>query len=84
MCSGNLDFVSLTSIFNAKGNEASVIYVLGFEQVGQYPNLIVQQRNMAFTAMTRTKGWCVLTGVGVWATNLFREFDAILTDAKKR
>lgn len=69
--------VTLTGIFPAKGNEASVVYVTGFEQVGANPGLIVQERNQAFTAMTRTKGWCILTGVGKRAETLFKEIEAI-------
>jgi superfamily I DNA and RNA helicase len=74
------EHVTLTSIFPAKGNEAPVIYVMGFEKVGANPRLIVQERNMAFTAMTRTRGWCILTGIGRRAELLFREIENILAD----
>lgn len=73
---------TLTGIFPAKGNEASVVYVIAFEEVGSNPNLIVQQRNQAFTAMTRTRGWCILTGVGRRAEALFREVEEILGDSE--
>jgi len=72
--------VTLSSIFHAKGNEAPVVYVMGFEQVDSNPKLIVQERNMAFTAMTRTRGWCILTGVGKRAELLFQEIEEILSD----
>jgi len=75
--------VTLSGIFPAKGNEASIIYVMGFEQVGSNSRLIVQERNMAFTAMTRARGWCILTGVGRKAENLFKEIQNILTDPDK-
>ena len=39
---------------------------------------VVTKRNLAFTAMTRTKGWLVLTGVGNIAEPLFKEIDTIL------
>ena len=77
------DNVTITSIFPAKGNEASVVYVMGFEQVGKYPRLIVQQRNQAFTAMTRTRGWCVLTGIGKKAEILFNEISAIMKQSQE-
>ena len=35
-------------------------------------------RNTAFTAMTRTKGWLCLTGVGRIAEDLFKEIEAVL------
>lgn len=75
--------VTLTNIFPAKGNEASVVYIVGFEQVGVNPRLIVQERNQAFTAMTRTRGWCILTGIGETAEILFKEIEKILEDSEK-
>jgi superfamily I DNA and RNA helicase len=72
------DSVTLTNIFAAKGNEATIVYVTGFEEVDANPNLVVQERNQAFTAMTRTRGWCVLTGVGYIAQKLFVEIQNIL------
>lgn len=74
------DHVTLTGIFPAKGNEASVVYVIGFEQVDSNPKLIVQERNQVFTAMTRTRGWCILTGIGRSVEGLFKELEDILRD----
>lgn len=71
--------VTITSVFRAKGNEASLVYVYGFEDVGK-PGDIVRRHNKAFTAMTRTKGWLVLTGIGSVAQELFREIEAILEE----
>ncbi len=77
--------VTITSVFRAKGNEASLIYVYGFETVGTSRNLyqVVRNRNLAFTAMTRTKGWLVLTGVGRVADEMFEEVAAILEQIGK-
>lgn len=75
--------VTLAGIFPSKGNEASIVYVIAFEQVDSSQRLIVQQRNQAFTAMTRTKGWCILTGVGQKAELLFGEIQEILKDSKQ-
>ena len=74
------DHVTLAGIFPSKGNEASVVYVMAFEQVGRNTSMIVQERNQAFTAMTRARGWCVLTGMGQGAITLFQEIDTILQD----
>ena len=68
--------VTITSVFRAKGNEASLVYVYGFEDVSGN-NDVVRKRNRAFTAMTRTRGWLVLSGVGR-AKELFQEIEAIL------
>ena len=59
------------------------MYVVGFEQVDMNSRMIVQERNQAFTAMTRTRGWCVLTGIGVRAKLLFDEIELILADPDK-
>jgi superfamily I DNA and RNA helicase len=77
------DNVTITGIYPAKGNEASVVYVIGFEKVGMNPALIVQERNQAFTAMTRTKGWCILTGIGKEAQMLFKEISNILSNPEQ-
>lgn len=71
------DAVTLSAIHRAKGNEASQVYVYGFENVAGTRDLILK-RNTAFTAMTRTKAWLELTGVGVAAETLFTEIEQIL------
>ncbi|NES44043.1 MULTISPECIES: nuclease-related domain-containing DEAD/DEAH box helicase [unclassified Moorena] len=71
--------VTITSVFRAKGNEASVVYVYGFENIAKSTD-IVKQRNIAFTAMTRTKGWLTITGVGEESKLLFREIQGILEE----
>jgi superfamily I DNA and RNA helicase len=68
--------VTITSVFRAKGSEASLVYVYGCEDATGTAD-VVRKRNRAFTAMTRTRGWLVLTGVGS-AKAMFQEIDAIL------
>ncbi|MFH1909556.1 MAG: NERD domain-containing protein [Chloroflexota bacterium] len=68
--------VTITSVFRAKGSEASLVYVYGFEDVSGNAD-VVRKRNRAFTAMTRTRGWLVLTGIAR-ANELFQEIEAIL------
>ena len=58
--------VTLSTVYKAKGNEAYVVYVLGIDALFARPN--ARQRNIAFTAMTRAKGWLRVTGVGAGAT----------------
>lgn len=71
--------VTFTGTFRAKGNEAWIVYVYGFENADSDDNPI-KQRNIAFTAMTRSKGWLILTGIGDKAKVLFREIDSILEE----
>ncbi|WP_438405636.1 ATP-binding domain-containing protein, partial [Aeromonas hydrophila] len=57
------DSVAITHIYRAKGNEAAMVYVMnanfyhgGFE--------LGKKRNSLFTAITRTKAWVRICGVG--------------------
>ncbi|MFS8908685.1 DEAD/DEAH box helicase [Synechococcus sp. OH2] len=58
--------VTLSGIFRAKGNEAWKVYVCQFQNATE-PGLSVEEqlrrRNQAFVALTRTKIWCVVTGI---------------------
>lgn len=74
--------VTFSGIRRAKGNEASVVYIVGFDSIlGGFD--IVQLRNTAFTAMTRSKGWCTITGVGQRAETLFNEIKMIAKNPEK-
>ena len=56
-------FVTLSTVFKAKGNEAFIVFVANFDFIYDYLEF-VRSRNRAFTAITRTKGWCYITGFG--------------------
>lgn len=62
--------VTLSTIYKAKGNEAYSVYLLGIDAIFFEPS--PRERNRAFTAMTRAKGWLYVTGVGESA-NVFAE-----------
>lgn len=68
--------VTLSTIYKAKGNEAYCVYIVGIDGLFWRPS--PKDRNRAFTAMTRTKGWLCVTGVGVSA----QRFDDELRKAK--
>ncbi|MGC1071132.1 DEAD/DEAH box helicase [Pantoea agglomerans] len=70
------DSVTFTSIFRAKGNEAAMVYIMD----SQYCNLSNRKawrRNVLFTAMTRTKAWLRVCGVGQSFLDLKNEFEAV-------
>lgn len=55
--------VTLATLNKAKGNEKGMVYIMGVDSVfSNSDNVIV--RNRLFTAMTRAKGWVIMTGVG--------------------
>jgi superfamily I DNA and RNA helicase len=55
--------VTLSTIFNAKGNEAGSVYICGTDSVFSRKNDITE-RNKIFTAMTRSLAWVTITGMG--------------------
>lgn len=55
--------VTVSRIHRAKGNEADVVYVVGFDQVAKDESNITL-RNQVFTALTRSRGWATLSGIG--------------------
>ncbi|NWA70370.1 ATP-binding domain-containing protein [Serratia proteamaculans] len=70
------DSVTFTSIFRAKGNEAAMVYIMD----GQYCNMNNRKawrRNILFTAMTRTKAWLRVCGIGQLFYDLKSEFETI-------
>ncbi|MUK40970.1 hypothetical protein GNP61_05290 [Aliivibrio fischeri] len=66
--------VTLSTIHKAKGNEAYSVYIMGCDSVSH--NLNLRNRNLLFTAMTRTKGWISLTGCG--DVSVFNEIEAAI------
>jgi superfamily I DNA and RNA helicase len=57
------DRVTLSTVHKAKGNEAYSVYVVGIDSLFAL-NPSIRERNILFTAMTRSKGWLNLTGMG--------------------
>lgn len=53
--------VTLATLNKAKGNEAGMVYIMGVDKVFNDRNNVIL-RNRLFTAITRTKGWVVLSG----------------------
>ncbi|BCL79690.1 COG3972 family protein [Ktedonobacteria bacterium brp13] len=74
--------VTLTTVYRAKGNEAYVVYILGFDYLYDYLGEIAT-RNQAFTSITRSKAWVRITGSGVKMKNVKDEIDRIMADFPK-
>ncbi|MBK9124479.1 MAG: ATP-binding domain-containing protein [Chloroflexi bacterium] len=72
-------YVTLTTVFRAKGNEADVIYVMNFEFLYDFvdePGI----RNQAFAAISRSKAWVRITGIGKKMEVATKEINNILGD----
>lgn len=55
--------VTVSRITRAKGHEADMVYVVGFDNVARNES-DVNFRNQLFVALTRARGWASLSGVG--------------------
>lgn len=71
--------ITFTGIFRAKGNEAGMVYVInaqdcfgGFTRSQQAIN-----RNRLFTAITRSKAWVRVLGIGPHMRELSNEFEQL-------
>ncbi len=68
--------VVFTGIYRAKGNEAPMVYVINADYCAS-GNRIDVKRNILFTAITRSKAWVRIYGVGPKMDILRAEFNAI-------
>lgn len=73
------EHVTLSTVYRAKGNEAASVYVVGIDSVFNTKDSI-KSRNKIFTAMTRSKAWLTITGVGKYAQLFLDEY----TKAKEK
>jgi superfamily I DNA and RNA helicase len=62
--------VTLSTVYRAKGNESAVVLAIGVDAVNTKTR---SGRNQIFTAVTRTKGWLRVSGVGPSAVKLVGE-----------
>lgn len=71
-------FVTLTTPFRAKGNEANIVFVINAQQVSD--DFTLRMRNAFFVAVTRSRGWCYISGFGPGMDKLSKEIVAIKND----
>lgn len=69
--------ITLTTVYHAKGNEAYQVYIVGIDQVFSNKNSI-SSRNKIFTALTRSKGWVEITGMGDSCKEFCDEMEKII------
>ena len=74
--------IAITHIYRAKGNEAPVVFILNADFCESEHN-IKMRRNVIFTAMTRSKAWTYVTGVGEDMGKIEDEFQTIKRDGFK-
>ena len=72
-------FVTLSTVYRAKGNEAPVIYIVAFERLWDYVGE-VNYRNRAFTSISRSKGWVWVSGVAPQMAKVQTELAKVVED----
>ena len=70
------DSIAISQIYRAKGNEAAVVYLINADLCAKGINLS-RKRNIIFTAMTRSKAWVRVSGLGADMEVLIQEFNRI-------
>lgn len=74
------DSVTFTGIHRAKGNEFGMVYVINAHECYSAAYALARVRNRLFTAITRSKAWIRVCGVGDGMKRLIEEFDRLRTD----
>jgi len=70
--------VAFTGIFRAKGNEAGMVYIMNAHDCYGTQGNILRARNQLFTAITRSKAWVKVLGVGPQMALLKEEYERVL------
>jgi superfamily I DNA and RNA helicase len=73
------DTVTFTGIFRAKGNEAAMVYVINAQDCYDAfsPASLARVRNQLFTAITRSKAWVRVLGIGRRMERLIAEYSEV-------
>lgn len=69
--------VTFTGIYRAKGNEAGMVYVINAQDCHSAAWNLASIRNRLFTAITRSKAWVRVLGVGDGMKELIEEFNRL-------
>jgi superfamily I DNA and RNA helicase len=69
--------ITFTGIYRAKGNEAAMVYIIHADECNTSTWNLATLRNRLFTAITRSKGWVRILGVGEGMQAIIEEFEAV-------
>lgn len=80
----NDDFESVvfTGIYRAKGNEAAMVYIINAQDCYAADD-VSRARNMLFTAITRSKAWVRVLGIGDTMGKLINEYEKVKNNSFK-
>lgn len=69
--------VTFTGIYRAKGNEAGMVYIINAQDCHRPARDLANVRNRLFTAITRSKAWVRVLGIGSGMEELKKEYDKL-------
>ena len=69
--------VTFTGIHRAKGNEAGMVYIINAQDCHSAAWNLASIRNRLFTAITRSKAWIRVLGVGSGMKELVQEYEKL-------
>lgn len=72
--------VTISNIFRAKGNESYMVYLLGLDHIAE-AEAEVAMRNQLFVALSRSKGWVSVSGIGKY--DFYKEFKTVLKSGSR-
>ena len=73
----NEESITFTGIFRAKGNEAGMVYIVNSHDCHSATLNLATKRNQLFTAITRSKAWVRVLGVGDDMKKLSKEYERL-------
>lgn len=73
--------IAFTGINRAKGNEVPMVYIINADECHSHPFFVdrdlQRRRNILFTAMTRSKAWVRVYGIGANMDALIKEYNKV-------
>ncbi|MCP4051349.1 MAG: ATP-binding domain-containing protein [bacterium] len=75
--------IVFTGIYRAKGNEAGMVYIINSQDCYDSFGSLATVRNQLFTAITRSKAWVRILGVGENMKLLQQEFKSVIDNKFK-
>jgi len=69
--------ITFTGIYRAKGNEAGMVYIINAQDCHSTSANLATLRNRLFTAITRSKAWVRVLGIGENMQNLINEYNIL-------
>lgn len=71
------DSIAFSGIYRAKGNEAAMVYIVNAQVCFDSSFDLAKLRNQLFTAITRSKAWVRVLGVGKSMEGLIAEYEQV-------